>query len=411
MPESMKMQAPMEGVDFESLPWNMNLSEHANMVVCKIPGGVDAKFGPESYDPATDSGSATQAIKYGAIQNANPAMTSLNYGTTVWEGIKSFRTKSGRVVIFRPNKNWQRMANGAERMCLAVPSYELFMRGCQTAVLNNLTMVPPCGDGMKLYIRPILFGSGQQLGLYPSPEMSLIFYTAPTGNYFKGATAGLKLNIEKRFCRAARGGVGAVKCAGNYAVALKPLQKAKDAGFADNIYLELDSYLGPLESGTDEKTAFDNAILQEMSAANVFVVQKSKSRILTPSLDRKTILPGVTRDSVIEIIKKYNSEIQAALGVTTEVTVEETDVKVKELKDASEVFATGTAAELVPIQSFGTYDDSGKAEPYVQMQSDQSGPVTTCILKILREIMTEARPDEFGWLYDVAQDAKAFRRE
>ena len=115
------------------------------------------------------------------LPSIQPSMTSLNYGTTVWEGIKAFRTSKGRCVVFRPDRNALRMANGAANMLLPVPSSELFLRGVQTAVRANADLIPPYGEGMKLYIRPILFGSGQQLGLYPSPEFSLVFYTAPTG--------------------------------------------------------------------------------------------------------------------------------------------------------------------------------------------------------------------------------------
>ena len=156
------------------------------------------------------------------------------------------------------------MCNGAEALLLQPPSYELFMRGLQTAVQANADLIPPFGDGMKLYIRPILLGSGQQLGLYPSPEFSLVFFVSPTGNYFKGKTmGGLNLHLETKYCRASRGGTGNIKCSGNYAVTLRPLTNAKNQGFSDNLYLELESY---------NKGNIRDAVVQELSAANFFAV-------------------------------------------------------------------------------------------------------------------------------------------
>ena len=129
------------------------------------------------------------------------------------------------------------------------------------------------------------------------------------GNYFKSATGGLQLHLETRRSRAARGGVGNVKCSGNYAVALKPLMDAKKQGFHDNLFLELETYSG--ESGS-----LDKAILQEMSAANVFFVLKT-GEIVTPSLDRNTILPGVTRESIITLIEEFGDDLKDAMEKST----------------------------------------------------------------------------------------------
>jgi branched-chain amino acid aminotransferase len=370
-------------------------------------------------------------VKYGDLPGMVPATTSLNYGTTVWEGIKAFRTSKNRCVVFRPERNCARMQNGAQNMLLPIPSYELFMRGVQTAVQANAELIPPYGEGMKLYIRPILIGSGQQLGLSPSAEFSLVFYTAPTGNYFKGASSGLKLNIEKHHARAARGGFGHVKCAGNYGVTLLPLFKAKDAGFSDNIYLELESYQKNLENplcAREPSFALRNSVIQEMSAANVFLVQKKHGRIMTPALDRKTILPGVTRDSVIAVVKEYGAEIAAAMGLPADQKLEivETSVHVKDFEDASEAFATGTAAELVAIASVGEYFSAeevaeqrkkgteGTQKPYgvnLEHGETSNGPATAKILEILREIMLEKREDKFGWLRDPFESAEKFRAQ
>jgi branched-chain amino acid aminotransferase len=218
------------------------------------------------------------------------------------------------------------------------------------------------------------------------------------GNYFKSATGGLQLHLETKRSRAARGGVGNVKCSGNYAVALKPLMDAKKQGFHDNLFLELETYHqdGNLES----------AVLQEMSAANVFLVLKT-GEIVTPSLERGTILPGVTRDSVITIVEEFADDLKAAMkestGQGSNVTISSRDVTVAELHNATEAFCTGTAAEVVPIARLATGEGEDPFEVVFQHgQTLPGGPVTSAILKMLREIMVGdcSSKGTQGWLRD-----------
>lgn len=160
------------------------------------------------------------------------------------------------------------------------------------------------------------------------------------GNYFKNATGGLNIHLETRRSRAARGGLGATKCAGNYAIALKPLLDAKKEGFVDNLFLELETY---------KPNALEDAILQEMSAANVFFVLKT-GEIVTPSLDRGTILPGVTRDSVITLVRDFADDLRESMKASTgqeSVTVSSRDVAVGELRNATE----GTTTLSVDVSS------------------------------------------------------------
>lgn len=293
-------------------------------------------------------------------------------------------------------------------MCLPEPSRELFLRGVQHAIQQNSHVIPPCGDGMKLYVRPMLLGSGEQLGLYPSPEFSLLFYVSPTGNYFKNATGGLNLHLETRRSRAARGGVGNVKCSGNYAVALKPLMEAKKQGFHDNLFLELETY--------DKGSSLDSAILQEMSAANVFFVLKT-GEIVTPSLDRETILPGVTRDSVITLIKEFAEDLKEAMMESTgqsNISVSSRDVTVGELRNATEAFCTGTAAEVCPIAKLATGTGEEPFEvTFPHGQSLPGGPVTGKLLTMLREVMVGERSSEgtAGWLRDPFSSPEEFCKE
>jgi branched-chain amino acid aminotransferase len=244
---------------------------------------------------------------------------------------------------------------------------------------------------MKLYVRPILLGSGQQLGLYKSPEFSFVVYVSPTGNYFKSNSAGLNLHLETKRSRAARGGMGAVKCSGNYAAALKPLMDCKKNGFHDNLFLELDTY---------KEGSIGQAIVQEMSAANVFFVLKT-GEIVTPSLDRGTILPGVTRASILELIEHNDELLQQAMKESTgqdQVKATSRDVTVSEIQEATEAFCTGTAAELVPIARLATASDE---EAFEKVFVD-AGPVTMALLSLLRQAMVDKHPValENGWIRD-----------
>jgi branched-chain amino acid aminotransferase len=177
MPSTPTPLPPKEGIEFESLPWNLNLPDEHSYIHLTTESG---EWTIEHYDPATDTGLLFDSVKNFSEQSLPFSTPSLNYGTTIWEGLKCFRDKDGKTIVFRPDRNFHRFANGAEQMCLPKPSRELFLRGVQHVVQQNSHLIPPCGEGMKLYIRPMLLGSGQQLGLYPSPQFSLLFYVSPT---------------------------------------------------------------------------------------------------------------------------------------------------------------------------------------------------------------------------------------
>ncbi len=174
-----------EGIDFESLPWNLNHpEEHAYVHLTTTTG----EWTKDHYDLASDSGSIFDSVISFADTNLplTPACCSLNYGTTIWEGLKCYRDKDGNAIVFRPDRNFHRFSYGATQMSLPQPSFELFMRGIQLALQENSHIIPPHGEGMKLYVRPMMLGSGNQLGLYPSSQFSLIFYVSPTVSSIEG---------------------------------------------------------------------------------------------------------------------------------------------------------------------------------------------------------------------------------
>jgi branched-chain amino acid aminotransferase len=268
--------------------------------------------------------------------------------------------------------------------------------------------------------RCLLYFIGNHDGTIYAHRMHTLFLTAEIlirldllinllqGNYFKSAMGGLNLHLETKRCRAARGGVGNVKCSGNYAVALKPLMDAKKQGFHDNLFLELETY--------KEGGSLDSAILQEMSAANIFFVLKS-GEIVTPSLDRGTILPGITRDSVMTIVKDFADDLKDAMlkstGQNDNIFVSSRDVTVGELKNATEAFCTGTAAEVVPIARLATGTDEEPFEAVFEHGQTEAGPITSAILAMLREIMVGDRSSEGtqGWLRDPFATPEEFCKE
>ena len=198
-------------------------------------------------------------------------------------------------------------------------------------------------------------------------------------------------------------------CLSPSAVALKPLMDAKKQGFHDNLFLELETY--------KEEGSLDSAILQEMSAANVFFVLKT-GEIVTPSLDRGTILPGITRDSVITIVNEFAEDLKEAMAKSTgqkieTITVSSRDVTVGELKTTTEAFCTGTAAEVVPIARLATGTDEEPFEAVFEHGQTEAGPITSAILKMLREVMVGDRSSKGteGWLRDPFATPEEFCKE
>lgn len=264
-----------------------------------------------------------QLSRYGNIE-LSPAAGVLNYGQGLFEGTKAYRKEDGRLLLFRPDQNAVRMKIGADRMCMPSPSVDQFVDAVKQTVLANKRWVPPAGKG-SLYLRPLLIGSGPSLGLAPAPEYTFLVYASPVGNYFKEGLAPLRLYVDDEFNRASPGGTGGVKTISNYAPVLKALNRAKNRGFSDVLYLD----------------SVNKRYVEEASACNVFIV---KGNLISTPATNGTILAGVTRRSIIELACDIGYE------------VEERGISVEELMDADEVFCTGTAVVVAPVGSI-TYQD------------------------------------------------------
>lgn len=295
---------------------------------------------------------------FGPIE-LNPSSGVLNYGQGLFEGLKAYRKEDGSILLFRPEENALRMQMGAERMCMPSLSVEQFVEAVKETVLANGRWVPPAGKG-SLYIRPLLMGSGAVLGLAPAPEYTFLIFVSPVGNYFKEGLAPINLIVENDFHRATPGGTGGVKTIGNYAAVLKAQSIAKAKGYSDVLYLD----------------SVNKKYLEEVSSCNVFVV---KDKLISTPAIKGTILPGITRKSIIDVAHSQGYQVEERL------------VSVEELLHADEVFCTGTAVVVSPVGSI-TY--MGKR---VEYGNKGVGMVSQQLYSALTNLQMGLSEDRMGW--------------
>ncbi|XP_021890497.1 branched-chain amino acid aminotransferase 2, chloroplastic-like [Carica papaya] len=300
--------------------------------------------------------------RFGNIE-LSPSAGVLNYGQGLFEGLKAYRKEDGNILLFRPEENAMRLRNGAERMCMPAPTVEQFVEAVKATVLANKRWVPPPGKG-SLYIRPLLMGSGAVLGLAPSPEYTFLIYVSPVGNYFKEGVAPIHLIVEHELHRATPGGTGGVKTIGNYAAVLMAQSAAKAKGYSDVLYLD----------------CVQKKYLEEVSSCNIFVVKDNF--ISTPAI-KGTILPGITRKSIIDVARSQGFQVEERL------------VTVDELLDADEVFCTGTAVVVSPVGSI-TY--KGKRVSYVE---GGFGVVSQQLYSVLTRLQMGLIEDEMDWTVEL----------
>ncbi|KAB2004798.1 hypothetical protein ES319_D11G224800v1 [Gossypium barbadense] len=301
--------------------------------------------------------------RFGNIE-LNPSAGVLNYGQGLFEGLKAYRKEDGNILLFRPEENALRMRQGAERMCMPAPTVDQFVEAVKETVLANKRWVPPPGKG-SLYIRPLLMGSGAVLGLAPAPEYTFLIYVSPVGNYFKEGVAPINLIVEHELHRATPGGTGGVKTIGNYAAVLKAQSAAKAKGYSDVLYLD----------------CVHKKYLEEVSSCNIFVV---KGNVISTPAIKGTILPGITRKSIIDVARSQGFQ------------VEERFVPVDELLDADEVFCTGTAVVVSPVGSI-TY--KGKRVPY---GVDGFGAVAQQLYSVLTRLQMGLIDDKMNWTVELS---------
>ena len=250
----------------------------------------------------------------------------LQYAQTVFEGMKAYTTEDGRIVVFRPDLNAERMENSAKRLEMPVFPEDRFVEAIAKVVEANIDYVPPYGSGATLYIRPYMFGSDAVIGVKPADEYQFRAFCTPVGPYFKGGVKPITIRVSD-FDRAAPRGTGHIKAGLNYAMSLHAIMDAHRQGFDENMYLD---------PATRTK-------VEETGGANFLFVTKD-NKVVTPKSD--SILPSITRRSLVYVAKEY-------LGLE----VEEREVYFDEVKDFAECGLCGTAAVISPV---GKIVDHGK---------------------------------------------------
>ena len=299
----------------------------------------------------------------------HPASTVLHYGSEIFEGLKAYRRKDGKVQMFRPIENIRRMNRSAERLCLPEIPEDLAMEVLTTFV-NLEQDWTPSAEGTSLYLRPFMFGNDESLGVHAVHNATYVIIASPVGSYYAEGINPVKIMIEDEDVRAVRGGTGYAKCGGNYAASNRAGERAAKQGYSQVLWLD----------GVERK------YIEEVGAMNVMF--KISGKIVTPMLSG-SILPGITRMSCIEVLKSKGFEVEERL------------LSIDELEDAmkngtlEEAWGCGTAAVVSPI---GELCYKGVKYP---VNNGEIGEVTQSLYDTLTGIQWGKLDDTFGWIKEI----------
>ena len=253
----------------------------------------------------------------------DPATLVLHYAQETFEGLKAYKSKDGNVLLFRPEMNARRFANSNRRLCMEILPEEMFVEAIEKLVAHEVDWIPTA-EGTSLYIRPFMFATEAAVGVHPSSAYKFVIILSPVGAYYPEGVNPVKIYVEDEYVRATKGGTGFTKCGGNYAASIAAQVKAEKLGYTQVLWLD----------GVERK------YVEEVGTMNVMF--KIDNKIITAPCDG-TVLPGVTRDSILHILKDWGYE------------VEERHLSIDELMEAGrkgkleEAFGTGTAAVISPV--------------------------------------------------------------
>ncbi|MHB8764753.1 MAG: branched-chain amino acid aminotransferase [Deferrisomatales bacterium] len=288
------------------------------------------------------------------------ASTCLHYGQEIFEGLKVFGRPDGRLQTFRLVENARRFQRSAKKLLMEPVPEELFRTAVHRVVLANRRFVPPYGSGASLYVRPLLLGSGAEVGVKPSREYLFLVFVTPVGPYYKAGFTPVRLVVEEEIDRASPGGVGDIKCGGNYAAGLRATTAAKAQGYAEVLYLD-----------TREKKYLD-----ESGSSNFFAI--IGNRYVTPA--SPSILHSITNMSARQIARDMG------------LAVEERPVSLDELPSFDEAGCLGTAAAITPVEAI-----VHRGVEHRYCAGGVAGPVTTELYRRLTAIQWGEAPDPYGW--------------
>lgn len=294
----------------------------------------------------------------------SPSIAALHYGQAIFEGIKAYKDKDGNAHIFRPYDNFHRFNISAERLQMPAVPEEIFIEGMRKLVALDKNWIPAKPDH-SLYIRPFMFASDELIGVKPSDTYKFLIILSPTGPYY---SAPMRLYAEEKYTRAAPGGVGYAKAAGNYAASMFATAEAKRKGYDQVLWTDANEHIYAEEVGT----------------MNVFFIINGKA--VTPDLSTGTILAGVTRDSVITILKDMGIPVEQK-----RVNLEEV-VKAYEAGQVTEIFGTGTAATISLIKEL-------KYKEAVMLFQEDNWKIAREIKRRMDAIKDCTAEDRHGWLF------------
>ncbi|NEP43850.1 MAG: branched-chain amino acid aminotransferase, partial [Okeania sp. SIO2H7] len=304
-------------------------------------------------------------IPYGKIE-MSPSISALHYGQAIFEGLKAYKNAEGKPLLFRPDANWKRLNKSAERMCMPPVPEEIFMEGLKELIKLDADWIPS-QEGSVLYIRPVYFATDEAIGLKPATNYKFIIITCPVGAYYSQP---VKLIVTEKYVRAFEGGTGATKTAGNYGGSLLADKEAKAAGYDNVLWLD----------GKEKK------YIEECGTMNVaFVINDA---VVTPKLTG-TILPGITRDSVLTLLKDMGVKVEERA-----ISIDEVAAAYEE-GNLTEAFGMGTAATIAHIS---TINYRGKDMILPPVNERKYGPQ---IYEKLEAIKYGKIVDPYGWVLSI----------
>ena len=295
--------------------------------------------------------------------NIHMAATCLHYGQEAFEGLKAYRCPDGKVRVFRMDENAKRLQSTCRGILMPELPTERFEEMVKKVVRLNERFIPPYESGATLYIRPLLIGTGAQVGVHPANEYLFVIFVTPVGPYFKGGFATNPYVIIREFDRSAPLGTGIYKVGGNYAASLKANKMAHDLGYSCEFYLD----------------AKEKKYIDECGAANFFGIKNNT--YITPK--SSSVLPSITNNSLQQLAKD--------LGMKVEVR----PIPEEELTTFEEAGACGTAAVISPIERI---DDLEQNKSYVISKDGKPGPWSTKLYHALRAIQLGEAPDTHNWV-------------
>ncbi|MEK5333625.1 branched-chain amino acid aminotransferase [Lysinibacillus sp. FSL W8-0992] len=295
----------------------------------------------------------------------DPSAAVFHYGQAVFEGLKAYATVDNRVLLFRPDRNFNRLNHSNERIVIPAIDEELALEALKQLVTLDREWVPKA-PGTSLYIRPFIIATEPHLGVHPSKNYKFIIIMSPSGSYYKEGINPVKIMVEQHFVRAVVGGTGEAKTAGNYASALKGQEIANKEGYSQTLWLD----------------GKEHRYIEEVGSMNIFF--KINGTVITPALNG-SILPGITRNSMLQVLKEKN------------IPVEERRISIDEVVEAyhngtlEEAFGTGTAAVISPVGELKWQDEK------IVINNGEIGEVSQMLYETLTGIQNGTLEDTFGW--------------